>query len=85
MAFEETADLEQKKQDRSTDKIIYCCTKLGIDRLQVEKVGSVSIHNRNLQVLVTEMFKINRGISSSIKKGMFELKAEHPYNLRCVS
>ena len=65
--------------------MIDCCTKLGIDRSQVEKVGSVSIHNRNLQVLVTEMFKINRGISSSIKKGIFELKAEHPYNLRCIS
>ena len=85
MFFEQIADLERKKQGRWIDKIIDCCTKLGIDRLQVEKVGSVSINNRNLQVLVTEMFKINRGISSSIKKGMFELKAEHPYNLRCIS
>ena len=31
------------------------------------------------------MFKINRGISSSIMKGIFEPKAEHPYNLRCIS
>ena len=85
MVFEQIADLERKKQGRSIDKIIDCCTKLGIDRSQVEKVGSVSIHNKNLQVLVTEMFKINRGISSSIMKGIFEPKAEHPYNLRCIS
>ena len=28
----------------------------------LEKDGSISIHNRNLQVLVIEIFKINRGI-----------------------
>ena len=84
MVFEQILDVERKKQGRSIDKIIDCCTKLGIDRSQVEKVGSVSIHNRNLQVLVAEMFKINRGISSSIMKGIFKPKAEHPYNLRCI-
>ena len=34
---------------------------------------------------MTEMFKINRGISSPNMKGMFEPRAEHPYNLRCIS
>ena len=62
-----------------------CCTKLCLDRSKVEKDTSVSIHNRNLQVLVTEMFKINRGISISITKGIFEPNAEHPYNLRCIA
>ena len=80
MAFEQIADLERKKQGRSIDKIIDCSTKLGIDRSQVEKVGSVSTHNKKFQVLVTEMFKINRGISSSIMKGIFEPQAEYPYN-----
>ena len=47
-------------------------------------VESVSIHNRNLQVLETETFKINGEISSSIMKDIFEPKAEHPYNLRCL-
>ena len=75
----------KKKQGRSKDKIFDCCTKLGIDRSQVEKDGSVFIHNINLQVLVTEMFKINRGISLSIMKGVSEPKAEHPYNLRRIS
>ena len=74
-----------KEQGRSKYKIFDCCTKLGIDRSQVEKDGSVSIHNRNLQVLVTEMFKINRGITLSTMKGIFEPKAKYPYNLRCIS
>ena len=31
------------------------------------------------------MFKINRGILSSIMKGIFEPRVEHRYNLRCIS
>ena len=31
------------------------------------------------------MFKINRDISSSIIKGIFEPRAEHPYNLQHIS
>ena len=50
-----------------------------------EKDAFVSIHIRNLQVLVSDMFKINRNISSSIRNGIFESRAEHTYNLRCVS
>ena len=84
MVFDQIADLERKKQGRSIDKIIDCCTELGLDWLQVEKDGSVSIPNTDFQVLVTEMFKINRGISSSIMKAIFEVRAEHPYNLWCI-
>ena len=58
MVSEQRADLERKKQGRSIDKIIDCCTKIGIDRSQVEKDGSVSLYNRNLQVLVTECLKL---------------------------
>ena len=29
--------------------------------------------------------EITRGISSSITKGIFESRAEHPYNLQCIS
>ena len=32
MVFEQIADPERNKQGRSIDKIINCCTKLGIDR-----------------------------------------------------
>ena len=39
---------------------------------------------KNFQVLPAEMFKTNKGISSSIMKGIFELRAEYPYSLRCI-
>ena len=84
MFFDQIADLKLRKQGRLKNNIIDCCTKLDVDRSQIEKNGSVSIHNRNLQVLVTKMFKTNRGISLSIMKGIFEPKAEHSYNLRCI-
>ena len=38
-----------------------------------------------LPFLAIEMFKIGKGISSSIMKGIFEPRAENPYNLRCIS
>ena len=85
MGYDQIADLERKKQGKSIVKIIDCSTKLGIDISQVEKDDFVYIHNRNLQVLVTEMFQINRGVLLSIMKGIFEPKAEHPYKLRCIS
>ena len=65
-------------------RIIYNDKTSSFESL-LEKDGSVSIHKSNLQVLATEIFKINRGISSSTMKGIFEPRAEHPYNLRCIS
>ena len=44
-------------------RIIYN-DKTSSFEILLEKDGSVSIHNRNLQDLATEMFKISRGISS---------------------
>ena len=32
MVFDQIVELERKRQGRSIDKIIDCCTKLGIDR-----------------------------------------------------
>ena len=37
----------------------------------LNKDNSVSIHHRNLQVLVTEMFKIHRGLSPDILREIF--------------
>ena len=47
----------------------------------LNKDNSVSIHQRNLQVLATEMFKINRGLSPEILRETFVSKTSS-YNLR---
>ena len=47
----------------------------------LEKDNSVSIHHRNLQALVTEMFKIHRGLSPDIPRKIFVPKISL-YNLR---
>ena len=47
----------------------------------LNKDNSVSIHHRNLQVLATEMFKINRGLSPEILRETFVPKTSS-YNLR---
>ena len=44
----------------------------------LEKYGSVSIHERNLQVLATEMYKISDGLSTPLMKDI----SRNPYNLR---
>ena len=45
------------------------------------KDNSLTIHHRNLQKLVTEMFKVKVGIEPEILKDIFKIE-EKPYNLR---
>ena len=44
----------------------------------------MTVHYKNLQVLVTEIFKVKKDLASYIMKDVFELK-ESPYNLRSES
>ena len=48
----------------------------------LEKDSSVSIHNRNLQFLATEMYKIKNNLSPPIIADLFEQRNEQHYNLR---
>ena len=48
----------------------------------LEKDSSVSIHNRNLQILATEMYKIKNNLSPPIIADLFEQRNEQHYNLR---
>ena len=48
------------------------------------KDNSVTIHNRNLQFLVTEMFKVKLGISPVILNNVFESR-DCSYNLRNIT
>ena len=50
----------------------------------VEKDHSVIVHQKNLQVLVTEIFKVTNNLAPDIMKDALELK-EPPYNLRSES
>ena len=51
----------------------------------LQKDGSVSIHNRNFQVLTTEMFKVNRGNLSSTMKGIIEPRTERICSFQSIS
>ena len=47
----------------------------------LEKDGSVSIHEQNLQFLATEMYKISNGLPTPLMKDIFPVNG-NPYNLR---
>ena len=47
----------------------------------MEKDNSVSIHHRNLQVLATEMFKVNMNLTSDLMNDIF-IKRTNRYTLR---
>ena len=40
----------------------------------LEKDNSVSVHDRNLQALATEIFKVGSGISTVLMNEIFQLK-----------
>ena len=44
----------------------------------------MTVHHKNVQVLVTEIFKVKNDLGPDIMKDVFELK-EPPYNLRSES
>ena len=54
----------------------------------LEKDGSLSIHMRNIQSLVIEMFSVSRNLSPRIKNVIFKQKKQKNdswYNLRQIS
>ena len=56
-------------------RIIYSDKQSSFETL-LEKDGSVSVHNRNLQVLATEMYKIKKDLSPFIITEFFEQRNE---------
>ena len=48
----------------------------------LEKDGSVSIHERNIKILATEMFKISKNQAPPQMYEIFKLKDQPQYNLR---
>ena len=51
----------------------------------LERYSSVSIHDRNIQCLATEMYKVSNGLSPPVVSNIFTQKNCHPYNLRLNS
>ena len=45
----------------------------------------MSIHQRNLQILAIEMFKVSNGLSPVLNNDIFKLRGEQTYNLRKLS
>ena len=62
-------------------RIIYSDKKSSFETL-LEKNGSVSVHNRNLQILPTEMYKIKNDLSPLIVTELFEQRNEQHYDYR---
>ena len=47
----------------------------------LERDESVSIHDRNIQCLTTEMYKVSNGLSPPVISNIFTQENCHPYNL----
>ena len=62
-------------------RIIYNDKQSSFKEL-LQKDSSVSIHERNVQVLATEMYKVSNNFSPPHMNEIFELRNKHPYNLR---
>ena len=54
--------------------------QISLDDL-LKKNKSISIHQRNLQILATEIYKVRNNLRSEIMKDIFHL-VQKPYNLR---
>ena len=64
-------------------RLTYKDNKSSLKQL-LEKYHSVTVDPKNLQVLVTEIFKVKNNLAPNIIKDVFELK-EPSYNLRSES
>ena len=62
-------------------RIIYNDKRSSFNAL-LEKDGSVSIHERNIKILATEMFKVTKNLAPPQMQEIFKLKDQPRYNLR---
>ena len=62
-------------------KIVYNDHHSSFEEL-LEKDKSISVHQKNLQILVTEIYKVKKNISPKIMSKVFEFQENLNYNLR---
>ena len=78
---------DSRENDRKINRLHERCLRIIYNDKQssfnelLEKDGSVSIHERNLQVLASEIYKISNGLSTPLMKDIFPVN-RNPYNLR---
>ena len=65
-------------------RIIYNDKQSSFIKL-LEKDVSVSMHQRNLQILAIDMFKVSNGLSPVLMNDIFKLRGEETYNLTKIS
>ena len=63
--------------------IVYKDYAASFDKL-LSRDGTVTVHERNIQILATELFKIVNGDAPDIIKGVFPLKHSKRYPLRSI-
>ena len=80
-----------RKHNRKINRLRERCLRIIYNDKQssfikfLEKDNSVSIHQRNLQILANEMFKVRNGLSPVLMNDIFKLRDEQIYNLRKLS
>ena len=65
-------------------RVIYNDKKSTFQKL-LDKDKSVSIYNRNLQVLAIEMYKVTKGLSLKVFTNTFTPRNQPNYNLRHIT
>ena len=65
-------------------RVIYNYKKATFQTL-LEKNKSISIHNRNLQVLATEMYKVTKEFSPNVFANTFTPRNQPNYNVRHIT
>ena len=81
MSHSRTMNNRINKIHEKTLRLVYKDEKnLSLDDL-LKKDKSVSIHQRNLQILATEIYKVRNDLGPEIMKDIF-LFVQKPYNLR---
>ena len=76
-----------RKMNNQVSKLHECPLRLVYNnknpsfRELLEKDNSVTIHERNIQVLLTEIFKVKSGAAPEIMTEIFKFK-DHSYDLR---
>ena len=84
-------DCHSRTNNRKINRLHERCLRIKYNDKQssfiklLEKDNSVSIHQKNQQMVATEMSKVSNGLSPVLMNDIFKIKGEQTYNLRKLS